>query len=448
VAGWKASGPKGSQTAWALSLCRVVSFSTVMKIGVLTWGSEGDLRPLIALSRGLSEAGHEVTLSLADVTFSASLDLSRVGAVRTELLTPPHDLAVFREVFGGFIGKKVSPGKQMTAVLERLLYPMEAQLAQAAEALCRDNDLVVGHFLLYPLAMAAQKVGRPRVSVFPAPLHPSRSYTPGGVPNLGGLVTSLIWRLMVVGMNRMFGGAVRRLYRAHGVPVPGSVVADVLGSPLLSLVGVSPALFPQPGDWPATMTVCGHLSRAEPGPWELPEPLRRFLAEGSPPVFMTFGSMSAADEDVRAVTGRLIEAARLAGCRAIIQSDWDRAAGLPEYPEIFRLTRAPHEAILPRCRLVVHHGGAGTSHAAARAGVPSVVVAHIVDQLFWGETLQRAGLSGPMLERYSLTSERLAAAISRTLESTEMARRASEVAQAMRREDGVRAAVERISALA
>jgi len=324
---------------------------------------------------------------------------------------------------------------------------MEQQLVDAAEALCRDNDLVVGHFVAYPLAMAAQKAGRPRVSVFTAPSLPSRTYVPAGVPYWGELITRLFWWIGGFAVERSFGGPVRRLFRAHGLSPAKSLLHDVWGSPLLNLVGVSPSLFPQPEDWPAHTTVCGHLSSGEQELWELPESLRRFLAGGPPPVFMTFGSMTAADEDACAATQRLIDAARLAGCRAIIQSDWVRAADLPESPDVFRLSRASHEAVFPLCRAVVHHGGAGTSHAAARAGRPSVVVAHATDQLFWANTLRRAGLAGAPLERHSFTSESVAAAIRLVLESSEMTRRATDIGQAMRREDGVRAAVERISAV-
>jgi sterol 3beta-glucosyltransferase len=204
-----------------------------MRIGVLTWGSEGDVRPFVALSRGLSEAGHEVTFSYA--TFTEMPELSLRGGAKTVPVTPPYDLATVRPLSRQLIGKKVSPEKQIALVFEHLFYPMERQRVDAAEALCRDNDVVVGHFVAYPLAMAAQKAGRPRVSVFTAPsLRHGPTSRPGcrtwesGSPGCSG------------GSERSFGGPVRRLFRAHGLTPAKSLLHDVWGSPLLNLVGVSP----------------------------------------------------------------------------------------------------------------------------------------------------------------------------------------------------------------
>jgi sterol 3beta-glucosyltransferase len=218
-------------------------------------------------------------------------------------------------------------------------------------------------------------------------------------------------------------------------------------SPLLNLVAVSPALFPRPSDWPAHMVVSGDLSLPEQHGWQMPESLRGFLAEGPAPVFATFGSMTAAEDDPTVATKRIVDAALRAGCRAIIQSDWTRAASIPEHASIYRLSRAPHSAVFPLCSAVVHHGGAGTSHAAARAGRPSVVVAHVADQLFWAATLRRAGLAGASLDRRSFTAEQLARKIRQVIDSPEIPQKALRVAEAMRGEDGVKSAVERIGAL-
>ncbi len=105
-----------------------------------------------------------------------------------------------------------------------------------------------------------------------------------------------------------------------------------------------------------------------------------------------FGSMIASDPNPREITQLLIKAVRLAGCRAIIQSNWDELDELPEFPEIKRVINAPHHPIFPHCAVVIHHGGAGTSQAATIAGCPSIVVEHSSDQPLWGSVLQRIGI--------------------------------------------------------
>jgi sterol 3beta-glucosyltransferase len=419
-----------------------------MKIGLQTWGTEGDIRPFIALSRGLSAAGHEVTLSFADVAFTVTPRLAALSAAKHLIsLPPPYDAETFRRVSQEITASKPRSA-QFPCLLEEFLNPMETLLFEDAERLCRDHDLVVGHCLLYTLAAAAKKHHRPRVAVVPSPVQPSKEWVPAGVPNMGRWLNGLFWKLGTSYFERNFGAPAERLFRAQGLAAPHSILNDVWSSPLLNLVAVSPALFPQPRDWPAHTRVIGALAPPEDSSWQMPEPLRRFLAQGPAPLFATFGSMVAAEGDVLATTQELVEGALRAGCRAIVQSDWTLAAGVAEHPDIYRLSCAPHSEIFPHCSVVVHHGGAGTSHAAARAGRPSVVVAHVVDQLFWAAALRRAGIAGAPLERRSLTADRLARRIREVVGSEEMSRRARQVGEAMRGEDGVKAAVESIGALA
>jgi sterol 3beta-glucosyltransferase/vancomycin aglycone glucosyltransferase len=160
---------------------------------------------------------------------------------------------------------------------------------------------------------------------------------------------------------------------------------------------------------------------------------------------MTFGSMMVGEAQPATVIRILVDAALAAECRAIIQADWARAAEIPEHPAIYRLDRAPHAALFPRCAAVVHHGGAGTSHAAALAGKPSVIVAHATDQLFWAATLRRLGLAGAPLRRHALTAKRLARAIRLLLDSPKMQNNAACVGAAMQHEDGVQNAVAHIA---
>lgn len=108
---------------------------------------------------------------------------------------------------------------------------------------------------------------------------------------------------------------------------------------------------------------------------------------------------------------------------------------------IFFINRAPHSRIFPFCSAVVHHGGAGTTHSALAAGCPSIVVAHVSDQMFWGNELTRLGVGPKILHRRSLTAEKLADRIRTTLNSRPMRQKAQALGQSMRKEDGVGLAV-------
>jgi sterol 3beta-glucosyltransferase/vancomycin aglycone glucosyltransferase len=101
-----------------------------------------------------------------------------------------------------------------------------------------------------------------------------------------------------------------------------------------------------------------------------------------------------------------------------------------------------HDLLFPHCAAVVHHGGAGTSHAASRAGRPSIVIEHVTDQAFWGGVLHRTGLAPPILHRRTVTADALARAITAVLGSTAIRERARTIGERMRQENGVARAIE------
>jgi len=108
---------------------------------------------------------------------------------------------------------------------------------------------------------------------------------------------------------------------------------------------------------------------------------------------------------------------------------------------ILYVAKAPHQTIFPRCRAVVHHGGAGTTQTATLAGKPSVVVANISEQEHWARELRRLGIAGSVARRRSVTAAGMARRIRHVLASSAMTARAQAVADGMRGEDGVRDAV-------
>jgi UDP:flavonoid glycosyltransferase YjiC (YdhE family) len=179
----------------------------------------------------------------------------------------------------------------------------------------------------------------------------------------------------------------------------------------------------------------------------IPQDLEDFLASGPAPVYMTFGSMISplmGDEYVNETTRLMVDAAKLVGCRVIIQSYWDNINGIEEDPDIYRITQVPHQKIFPHCSAVVHHCGAGTTQSVTRAGCPSVVVAHMTDQVFWGNKLKQLSLALKPFHRKSITAQKLAKEIRCVLDSHNMKKKAEELGKLLRKEEGVLHAVKTI----
>lgn len=340
---------------------------------------------------------------------------------------------------------KASALGQLESVHLNSFDPTEAALVAAAQALCAENDLVIGHLMVHPLRAVAQMTGTAMATL--APFHtatPTSESPPFGLPDLGAWSYPLAWRLLRFGVNRVVLPRTNRLRRRMGLPPDRDTMTQSWVSDRLNLIATSPTLCPPHADWGSQHVMCGFPDRA-PGPSgePLPAELEAFLAAGQPPVYLTFGSMMALSAAHRLETAALLrDAVRLAGVRAIIQVPDAEPAELPSDPDCLIVPRAPYAAVFPRCALVVHHGGAGTTQTALRAGVPALIVAHIADQFFWGAHLAKLGAAAPPLKRYGLTARKLAKAIRAALSMS--GARAAELGRAIAVEDGVRVAVEAI----
>ncbi|HNT27480.1 MAG TPA: glycosyltransferase, partial [bacterium] len=137
---------------------------------------------------------------------------------------------------------------------------------------------------------------------------------------------------------------------------------------------------------------------------------------------------------------------RLSGRRVIVQAPGSLLGRIPSDATLFPLARAPHDILFPRCSAIVHHGGAGTTQTAVRAGRPSVVVPHLMDQFFWGDLLYRRGMAPPPIRRRRLTVEKLSHAIRQAASDPAMSERAATIGAQVAAEDGVARAVELIEA--
>ena len=174
--------------------------------------------------------------------------------------------------------------------------------------------------------------------------------------------------------------------------------------------------------------------------WRPPDELVDFLEAGPPPVSIGFGSMNNVGPEE--ITTRVLEALRRSGQRGILLTGWGGigSADLPD--EVFKADDVPHDWLFDRVRAAVHHGGAGTTAASLRAGLPTVVVPFFPDQVFWGWRVAKLGAGPEPVPRKTLTSDRLAAAILRATTDAAMEKRAWLLGEKIRAEDGVARAVE------
>jgi UDP:flavonoid glycosyltransferase YjiC (YdhE family) len=415
-----------------------------MKIGIQTWGSNGDIRPFIALAAGLTNAGHSVTLVVSSIDNRNYQETCETLGIHY-LQIPAHidfDMQDFAQR-----SFRMNTLQWLIALLEVSFFPYEQDIYQAAQRLVADNDVIIGHHFLYPLKLAANKYHKPHISVtfchaaIPTTLHP-----PFRFPDLGRIINRWQWRLLDRAFDWVLKKRLSRLWFAEGMQPFKHVFDSLLSSDLLNLVAVDAFLCPVNNEWQAVNQLCGFLNLPENAEqWQPSTTLQTFLAQGEKPVYMTFGSIQQAVPEWSMEL--FINAARLANCRAIIQTSSSTYPADTQQDNVFFIGRHPHQPLFQHCAAVVHHGGAGTSHAATLSGCPSIVIPFMDEQLFWGCELQRAGLAPKPLPAKHATAEKLAERIKTVLHSTDMEKRAQHAKQTISPTQGVVNAVALIEQL-
>lgn len=408
-----------------------------MKIVVVGWGTTGDVYPVLALSERLLERGHQVRVCALLLYRDKILE---IGAEFYEIGVD-FDLAEFHAAMDAVIYKR-DPLAMLRLIVEEGIVRRGEKWYQDCSAAMKGADLVICHSVDIPAQEAAIRNEIPWLTVTYCPATiKSLDFAPYPFPNWGRVFNAVVWKVAQLRL----ASSVDTLFNQFIVSVGGkprsSVVLDEMYSPYLNLIAASPVLCP-PADFPPNHKFTGvwHLASTD----YVPSPeFANFLAEGPPPIIITFGSMGGSNG--HETTEILIDTVRRVNQRAVIQAGWGQL-GNPEetLSDIFCTEYVPHQWLFPQACCVVHHGGAGTTASVCRAKVPSVVVAHNADQPYWGKRLSDLGVAPKHLHRRSLTSERLAKRIQQVLATPAMTARANVLGERIEAEDGLTTAVEMI----
>jgi len=381
-----------------------------VKIAVVTWGSRGDFQPYLALAVALKRAGHHVRLGTQPLPGFAGL-AAEWGIELVELASPAGDQ--YNRTANTAIGLG-DPVRAVRLILDDLYLPAFDSTYGACLELASWADVVVSHFLQIAGPLAAASAGKPWVT---GTLVPTQIATgarlPGQLRGLGGGLNAAAWKAAIRYMNRAWLPPVNAARSRVGMPPLNDVASRGFYSPDLNLVAASPVVAPRPPDWPANHRMTGFWLLDTPSSWQPPRELAAFLSSDPPPVAIGFGSMTSADAG--GFTGKVVEAVRLAGVRAVVEPGLAKLIDLPEDDQ-FLPTGAPHAWLLPRVAALVHHGGLGTAAAALHAGIPSVFVPHVFDQFAWARRARALGVAPRAVPAKDLDPERLAGAITSAVE--------------------------------
>lgn len=404
-----------------------------MKLVAVTYGTEGDTRPIAMLCRALMDAGHEVML-LADG--------GTLGSARA--LGVPH-AALAGDIRGALqpgqgIASVVSAKTSLNATAQALARIANENAAgwmrQTVTVAANCDALIISGLISFVGLSVAEHLAIPAIGAAMFPLTPTAAFPSPFLPPR----TTPRWlnRASHHFVNAMLWRAFRKATNAARIDICGLPPRRKTWSGHPMLYGVSPSLLPRPADWPANAHVCGQWVQPVRD-WDAPQTLRDFLAAGEAPIYVGFGSMVGFDR--RALFDAVIAA--VAGRRALFYPGWSDLQSLELPANFFTIGDTPHDWLLPNTSLAIHHGGSGTSHSAARAGVPSVVLPFAGDQFFWAEQLRQHGVAPAATSGRQVSADALSRAID-AAQTVEMRERASALGARMRAENGLVTAVDRI----
>lgn len=407
-----------------------------MKLAVVTYGTEGDTRPFAALCRTLMDAGHEPRL-LAD---ASTLDSARALGVPCAALAGDIRGALQADAsISGVVAKGNSVNSTVKALAHIANTHTESWLRQIVDT-ARDCDaIMVSALAAFAGLSAAEHLGVKAIGAGMIPITPTAAFPSPFLP------PRMVPRWLNHASHRFVNGMLWRAFRK----TTNAARAKVCGLPPRKhvwtehpmLYGVSPNLLPTPADWPANAQMCGQWMQPAQA-WTPPAALADFLAAGDPPIYIGFGSMTGFNPS--RLLQDMIQA--VAGRRAVFYPGWSGIDTTQLPSNFFVLGDTPHHWLFPRTALVVHHGGAGTTHSAARAGVPSVVVPFAGDQFFWADRLHKAGVAPPAADWKRMDARQLAERLE-LASADDMRARAGELGKKMMIEDGLATAIAHIETI-
>ncbi|GAA1481469.1 glycosyltransferase [Gordonia sinesedis] len=418
-----------------------------MRIAFAINGTRGDVQPALTLAHALESRGHDVRAgvppNLCALAEPYGLDLRPLG---------PDTRAQIAAIAAARAEAGRNPLRRLRALGELRDLGWSQLVADIGE-LVTDADVIVTGFTTEQIALAyAERMSAARASVNRAPvpvisLHHAPVRPNGRVGPLpsagsrrGGPVHAAVTRAQWSMVNHAFwlltrGRENRLRVRLGGRPVGGTFIARMSRAPGIEIQAYD-RLFAIHDDrrWNRDSVmrrrpVVGFL---EPGP-DIAVPtdagdvsaLNRWLDDGEPPIYLGFGSMPMRDPAATMAVARA--AARRLGRRVLVCTGWNDISDRKFGTDAAIVPAVDHRAVFRRCAAVVHHGGAGTTAAALRAGTPSVICWYGSDQPFWGSEVERVG-AGVALPVRRLDTDRLTVAL-RTVLARDMRRQARTLAK-------------------
>jgi len=403
-----------------------------LNIAILIVGSRGDVQPFIAFGKGLKRHGHNVRI-VSHINFRKFVQDN--GLEFYPLKGDPEKLMEFMVNHPDMITVDPSEIKKNQRIMSKIY---DSTWAAVTSPQGYKPDVLISNPPVNVHVHLMQKLQVPLYIMFTMPWSPTNDYMHPLAPMQWAISNKQSYRvvdkMVWVGL-----GALQNKFRLDlGLPpVNHPNLVNKLKIPMVYCM--SPHLAPKPTDWGKHIDVVGFWFLDLKTDYSPPKDLLDFLDAGDPPMYIGFGSIVVSNP--KQLSENVIEAIKASGLRAVVGSGWAKIGEGMNLPDtIKRIDAVPHDWLFTRCSAVCHHGGAGTTAAGLKAGLPTIIVPFFGDQPFWGSCVSRMGVGPPPIPIKELTKEKLTQAILFCTKE-EVKQAARELGEKLRNEDGVDAAV-------
>lgn len=395
-----------------------------MKILLAPSGSRGDVYPVIYLGRELKKRGHTVRVATSpDYKEMCELEGFEFFPTGTN----------FRELMDKFIDCMGKPLKVMVEGLRIFNNELNDFFKVTLEA-SQDIDFLVSSGLQMTGPTVAELKNIPYRYMAHIPiLTPSKYHPPYFVThqNLPKWMNRLLWSANNFFLRISIAKTLNKIRLKNSLNTKRDVIDHV--EPERMVVAVSPELGPIAPDNRHVGLQIDYFFDSEEK--ELSEDIMHFLNNGDAPIYFGFGSMM--DGKSEKTLDVIFKTVEQLGERAIISKGWANYShdNIPE--SIFFADDEPHGKLFPLMKVIVHHGGAGTTSTAAKSGIPQVTTPHVLDQYYWTDRIKTLGIGPGGIKKQKFNVKNLTAIIDEAINNNEINRKAKLLGEKLSGRNGV-----------
>lgn len=388
-----------------------------------TIGTRGDLQPYIAIASQLMKMGHDPIVA----SHPCMEQLVKSYNVKFACIGPDIDIGIEAAKI------RTNAPHWMIGLMKvmQFSFKMLEQSHDEIKSLARDSQvMIVSHTAAGSIEADQLKMKSISVSLFPQAIPIEDPSEP--------LFRRMVGSAAGWGMGLMMKKPLDRIRQRLGVEPMGEAG---ITSKWLNLIPISPYVIPPDPRWESRHKMTGYWFVETPDSWSPPEELVAFLRAGCSPVVINLGAMALGDDDDEDLIDLVLSGIESVGVRAVIQG-WNSQLLQKTLPaNVIHIGAVPHTWLLPQACGFIHHGGFGSTAAAFQAGIPALVIPHIIDQFIWGQKVNELRVGVVPIPRKKINKENFTKALAQLVNDSKLQENATGLGEQIRAEKGLETAV-------